>query len=248
MLWISSGFDVTCLSLCVSGRQRGYSANMILEWWNDLVDWFNSDQGWAFITSALVPFLAIVVGGIIVGMIARSSLRRLIAQQDRQAKAAAVAALIASGRRAAVWSTLSAGEKEHVDHQASEAEIRVRLLPLKGADSAADWAAHKLAAMKKNSVNYSFQAEQDLAELQDGLIDWQARPGRAKKLFAQDLASWKYETGEAEDELVVKQQEWASRQAAEGSASSTPSTTGTSTSSSTTSEATPTVVVTPDRS
>ncbi|MGZ0211286.1 MAG: hypothetical protein ACKVI4_02285 [Actinomycetales bacterium] len=229
---------------------------MILEWWNDLIDWFNSDQGWTFVTGALVPFLAIVVGGIVVGMIARSSLRRLIAQQDRQAKAAAVAALIASGRRAAVWSTLSAGEKEHVDHQASEAEVRVRLLPLKGANIAADWAAHKLAAMKKNSVNYSFQAEQDLAELQDGLIEWQARPGRAKKLFSQDLTSWKYETGEAEDELVVKQQEWASRQAAEGAAKPAPSTASSapSTPSSTTSdsaqkapETTPTVVVTPDR-
>lgn len=191
---------------------------MMLQWWNDLVSWFNSDDGWVFISSALVPFLAIIAGGIIVGLIARSSLRRLIGHQDRQTKAAAVGALIASGRRAAVWSTLSAGEKERVDYLTSEAEVRVRLLPLKGAGIAADWAAHKIATMKKNSVNYSFQAEQDLAELQEGLIDWQARPGRAKKLFAQDLTSWKYETGEAEDELVVKQQEWASRQAAEKAA------------------------------
>jgi len=214
---------------------------MILQWWNDLVKWFNSDAGWTIVTGALVPIFAIIVGGIIVGMIARSSLRRLISQQDRQAKAAAVAALISSGRRAAVWSTLSAGEKEHVDYQASEAEVRVRLLPLKGANVAADWAAHKLSAMKKNSVNYSFQAEQDLAELQQGLIDWQEHPGRAKKRFAQDLASWKYESGEAEDELVVKQREWASRQAAE--ASSYPS----AAASSSTNTA-PTMVVTPERS
>ena len=129
------------------------------------------------------------------------------------------------------------------------AEVRVRLLPLKGADIAADWAAHKLAAMKKNSVNYSFQAEQDLAELQDGLIEWQSRPGRAKKLFAQDLASWKYETSEAEDELVVKQQEWASRQAAESTTAPAASTSGTAGSSTTSasSEATPTVVISPDR-
>lgn len=213
---------------------------MMLQWWNDLVKWFNSDQGSAFVTGALVPFLAIIVGGIIVGLIARSSLRRLISQQDRQAKAAAVAALISSGRRAATWSTLSAGEKEHVDHQASEAEVRVRLLPLKGADIAADWAAHKLATMKKNSVNYSFQAEQDLAELQEGLLDWQARPGRAKKLFAQDIASWKYENGEAEDELVVKQREWAARQAAEDAAKTSTPTTDSS-------RAEPIVVATPER-
>ncbi|TQO20963.1 hypothetical protein FB472_2623 [Rhodoglobus vestalii] len=219
---------------------------MILQWWNDLVQWFESDQGSAFVTGALVPFLAIVFGGIIVGMIARSSLRRLIGQQDRQAKAAAVAALISSGRRAAAWSTLSANEKEHVDYQTSEAEIRVRLLPLKGADLAADWAAHKLATMKKNSVNYSFQAEQDLAELQEGLLDWQARPGRAKKLFAQDLASWKYETGETEDELVGKQHEWASRQAAEEKAQSVPAAPGTSPTSPT-AHTGPTAVTTPNR-
>jgi len=229
---------------------------MIFQWWNDLVDWFNSDQGAAFVTGSLVPFLAIIAGGIIVGLIARSSLRRLISQQDRQAKAAAVAALISSGRRAATWSTLSAGEKEHVDYQASEAEVRVRLLPLKGANVAADWAAHKIATMKKNSVNYSFQAEQDLAELQEGLLDWQARPGRAKKLFAQDLTSWKYETGEAEDELVVKQQEWASRQAAEEAAQSNTATASGSAAGSTASAGSaasssahtaPTTVVTPDR-
>jgi len=213
---------------------------MTLQWWNDLVKWFNSDQGSAFVTGALVPFLAIIVGGIIVGMIARSSLRRLISLQDRQAKAAAVAALISSGRRSATWSTLPSSEKEHVDYQTSEAEVRVRLLPLKGANIAADWAAHKIATMKKNSVNYSFQAEQDLAELQEGLLDWQARPGRAKKLFAQDLASWKYETGEAEDELVLKQQEWASRRAAEETANA-------SEASSDKAHTAPTVVVTPDR-
>ncbi|QYH35816.1 hypothetical protein [Salinibacterium sp. M195] len=216
---------------------------MNLQWWDEIVSWFTSRDGQAFVSDTLLPFLGIVVGGIIVGMIARSSLRRLIGQQDRQAKAAAVAALISSGRRAAVWSTLSAGEKEHVDYQASEAEVRVRLLPLKGANIAADWAAHKLAAMKKNSVNYSFQAEQDLAELQEGLLDWQARPGRAKKLFAQDLASWKYATGEAEDELVVKQQEWASRQAAEEATQSSTAATDGSNKANTA----PTVVVTPER-
>ncbi|MGV8876791.1 MAG: hypothetical protein ACOH1K_04710 [Rhodoglobus sp.] len=213
---------------------------MMLQWWNDIVQWFKSDDGSAFFTNAMVPFLAIVVGGIIVGLIARSSLRRIIGQQDRLAKSSAVAALISSGRRAAVWSTLSASEKEHVDYQAGEAEVRVRLLALKGSNIAADWAAHKLSMMKKNSVNYSFQAEQDLAELQEGLLNWQAKPGRAKKLFAHDLAGWKYETAEVQDELIVKQQEWATRQTTE--------TTKTPSYSATDSTYTaPTVTVTPER-
>jgi hypothetical protein len=185
---------------------------MLQDWWNDIVQWVDSDDGWTIISGAILPFLAIVLGGVVAALIARGAIKRLVAHQDREAKAAAVAALIAAGRRAAVWNTLSAPEKEHVEHQASEAEVRVRLLPLPGSALAADWAAHQLATMKKNSVSYSFQAEQDLVDFQDGLIAWQEKPTRARKLFAQDLAAWKYEAGTAEDDLVVKQREWAAQQ------------------------------------
>lgn len=191
---------------------------MILDWWNDLVRWFDSEDGWRVLTGAILPFLAILIGGIVAGLIARGAVKRLISQQDRQHKSAAVASLIAAGRRAATWSTLSAQEKDHVDHQASEAEVRVRLLPVSGAGLAADWAAHQLATMKRNSASYSFQAEQDLVDFQDGLIAWQNRPGKARKLFAQDLAAWKYDDPQsAEDELVAKQREWAAQQAAAAS-------------------------------
>jgi hypothetical protein len=185
---------------------------MLQDWWNDIVQWVNSDDGWTIISGAILPFLAIVLGGVVAALIARGAIKRLVAHQDREAKAAAVAALIAAGRRAAMWNTLSAPEKEHVEHQASEAEVRVRLLPLPGSALAADWAAHQLATMKKNSVSYSFQAEQDLVDFQDGLIAWQDKPTRARKLFAQDLAAWKYEAGTAEDDLVIKQREWAAQQ------------------------------------
>lgn len=186
---------------------------MVLEWWNDIVRWFNSDDGQAIVVGSILPFVAILLGGLVAGAIARGSVKRLIDQRDREHKASAIAALIASGRRAASWSTLSAQEKEHVDNQASQAEVTIRLLPLSGAALAADWAAHQLATMKRNSANYSFQAEQDLVDFQDGLIAWQNRPGLAKKLFAQDLAAWKYESGVPEDELVTKQREWAAAQA-----------------------------------
>jgi hypothetical protein len=188
---------------------------MLLGWWNDIVTWFSSDEGWAIVTAVILPFVAILAAGIIAGLITRSSLKRFIAHQDRLAKSAAVAALIASGRKAAEWSTLSAQEKEHVERQASEAEVRVRLLPVAGSGLAADWAAHYLASMKRNSANYGFQAEQDLADLQAGLIGWQAKPSRAKKLFAQDLAAWKYNDAIPEDDLLVKQREWAAQQPAD---------------------------------
>ncbi|MDF1478583.1 hypothetical protein PYV02_05740 [Leifsonia sp. H3M29-4] len=188
---------------------------MIQDWWNDIVRWAGSSEGWRIITGAILPFIAILAAGLIAGLIARGSTKRLIAQQDRQHKAAAVASLLAAGRKAATWSTLSASEKDHVDHQASEAEVRVRLLPVDGAALAADWAAHHLATLRQNSANFSFQAEQDLADLQDGLIAWQNKPAKARRLFAQDLAAWKYETPSAEDELTTKQREWAASQQTE---------------------------------
>ncbi len=186
---------------------------MLQAWWNDIVRWFSSSTGQGVLTNAILPFLAILVAAIIATLIARGSIRRLLAQQEGEQKASAIATLIASGRRAATWGTLSASEKDHVDHQISEAEVRIRLLPAAGASLAADWAAHQLATMKTNSVNYSFQAEQDLSDLEDGLIAWHAKPSRARKLFAQDLAAWKYEAAAPPvDDLASKQQAWNAKQ------------------------------------
>jgi len=191
---------------------------MLLEWWNDIVEWFSSRDGSAVFYGAILPFLAIIVGGVVASLIARGSVKRLIAHHDREHKSAAVAALIAAGRRAAEWNTLSLQEKDHVDHQSSEAEVRVRLLPVAGASLAADWAAHRLSTLRKNSANYSFQAEQDLADFQDGLVSWQTKPGKARKLFAEDLAAWKYASLVPEDDLLAKQREWASQQEPEHTA------------------------------
>ncbi len=185
---------------------------MLLEWWNAIVRWFNSDAGSTTMSGVVLPFVAILAAGIVAGLIMRGAMTRFVAHQDRQAKASAVAALIASARKIAVWNSLTASEKEHVEFQASEAEVRVRLLPVSGASFAADWAAHHLAELKRTSVSYSFASEQGLQDLQDGLIAWQSKPKRAKKLFADDLTAWKYDTGIAEDDLTAKQHEWAAAQ------------------------------------
>lgn len=184
-----------------------------MEWWNDIVEWFSSSAGRQLISSTILPFLAILLGGLLAGMIARGATRRLMQQHDRQHKAAAVASLIAAGRRAAKWANLTAQEKDHVDFQVSEAEVKIRLLPVAGADLAADWAAHQLAEIKRNSVHYSFQAEQDLQDFQNGMISWQLKPSRARKLFAQDLAAWKYDDGSIDRDLLERQQVWSAEQA-----------------------------------
>ena len=180
-----------------------------MTWWNDFVSWFNSADGQRVLYGAIIPFVAIVVAGLIAASIGRGSARRVLAHQDRELKGAAIMALIVVGRKAAIWSSLGGDEKQHVDSLMSEADIRVRLIPVVGAGAAADWAAHELAAMKKNSASFSFQAEQTFFDYRDRLLDWQLHPSRARKQFAADLSSWKYEDVPADTQLVAQQQDWA---------------------------------------
>lgn len=186
-----------------------------MQWWNNFVHWFYSEDGWRVISGAIIPFIAIVVAGLVAALIGRASIGRLLSEQNRQQKAAAVTALIGAARRAAVWNSLSSQERSHVDQQASEAEVAVRLLPIAGASVAADWSAHQIAEMKRNSGTFSFQAEQDLVDYRDRLIEWQNKPKRARKLFAQDLATWKYDDGSAERDLQDKQIQWQEAQRTE---------------------------------
>ena len=181
--------------------------------WNSFVEWFYSAAGWRVISGAIIPFIAIVLAGVIAAAVGRGSTKRAIALSDRENKASAVTALISSARKAAVWNTLSAPEQSHIDHLIGEADIRLRLLPLQGTALAADWAAHEIADMQKNAVSFSFQAEQSMLNFRDRLIEWQTHPARAKRLFKNDLDSWAYDSSLADQDLVHQQQAWAQQQA-----------------------------------
>src|SRR5690554_1394402 len=185
-----------------------------MQWWNNFVDWLTSEDGWRILTTVVFPFLAIIVAGLIVAMIGRGSTRRLIALRDREQRVSTVAALIGAARRASRYNTLSVPEQEHADHLAHDADISVRLLPLAGSSMTADWAAHEIQEMKRNSVSFSFQAEQSLMDFRDRLVEWQTKPSRAKKLFKADLDLWAYESAQEDKGLVEQQQEWAKQQVA----------------------------------
>lgn len=161
-----------------------------MQWWNDLLDWVASDDGWRIISGAVIPFVAIVVAGILAALIGRSGMKRLVAQRDRETRVAAVAALVTAGQNAARWHSQGAEAREHAQRIAAEADIAVRLLPVTGADIAADWAKHQLEAMRVNSVNFSIPMEETLAEYQNRLVAWLRKPRRAAKLFATDLDRW----------------------------------------------------------
>jgi hypothetical protein len=185
-----------------------------MQWWNNFQDWLFSDDGWRVIATVIVPFVAILVAGLIAAAIGRGSTKRVLALNQRQQRAAAVTAMIGAARRAAVWNTLSDSEQRHADYSALEADVRLRLLSVSGANLVSDWCAHEIDTMKKNAVSFSFQAEQSLLEFRNRLIEWHERPSRAKKLFKNDLDSWAYDTSLADQELVAQQQAWAAQQSA----------------------------------
>ncbi|ROP64523.1 hypothetical protein [Curtobacterium sp. ZW137] len=183
-----------------------------MDWWNDFIDWTASDTGWRVISGALIPFVAIIVAGVVAALIGRGATKRVVSLQERESKNAAVAAIISAARKAATWGTLGHDERNYADHLAEDADIRLRLLPIAGAPLAANWAQHEIADIKKNSSTFSFQAEQSLAEFRDRLLDWQARPGRARKLFKSDLERWKFESPDPDADLIKRQQDWSADQ------------------------------------
>jgi len=192
-----------------------------MQLWTNFLDWLTSDDGWRITSGAIIPFVAILLAGIIAAAIGRGSAKRIVALSDRDIRFSAVTALVSAARKAAVWNTLPAPEQHHVEHLIGEADTRVRLLSTPGAALAADWAAHEIFDMKKNAVSFSFQAEQSLAIFRDRLIEWQAHPSRAKRLFKNDLDAWAYDSP-SDRELVNQQQAWASQQAVDTDVFSAP--------------------------
>jgi len=167
-----------------------------MTWGSDIAQWLASDEGWRVLSGAIIPAVAIVVAGIVAALIGRGSTKRVIAVHERDALAAALSAFLLAGRRAATWNTLSDTERAHFEHLAAEAETRIRLLPLAGANLAATWAGHELTAMKRDSAGFQFQAQQTLADYRDHLITWSKKPRTAKKLFGTDLERWQYEVAD----------------------------------------------------
>jgi hypothetical protein len=167
-----------------------------MTWGNDLVQWWTSDDGWRVLTGAVIPALAILAAGVIAALIARGSTKRLLKHHDRDALTSAVGAFVLAGRTAAEWHDHDEASQRHVDQLISEAETRLRLLPIPGAALAANWATHQLESMKGHSSGFRFQAQQTLGDYRDALIAWSQKPRTAKKIFGADLERWRYETDE----------------------------------------------------
>ena len=164
------------------------------------------------IFSAIVLIVAIIVASLLAAWIARGAIARLLAQHDRELRAAAIGSIVDAATEASVWNSLTPQEQVMNDRAVGMADIQIRLLPIKGSSIAADWAAHQLAELKRTSATFGYQLEPALVEFRDRLIGWQNKPSRARKIFQGDLERWKAQNSSTEKNLLAEQDAWVAQQ------------------------------------
>lgn len=183
-----------------------------MQWFNDFSDWLFSASARPAVFTAGLLVVAMVVSALLAAWIARSAVRALVEQRDRDVKATAVAALVDAATEASVWNSLTPQEQVLADRAVGEADIRVRMLPIRGAAVAADWAAHQLHELKRASATFGYELEPAVFEFRDRLVDWQRRPSRARRLFQSDLERWRSTQSATERQLQAEQDAWVAGQ------------------------------------
>jgi hypothetical protein len=149
--------------------------------WDDFGTWLQSPGGARVLQTAIIPALAILVAGVLAALIARAAVRATIRRSERAEAGSAVGALVAAARIAADPDA-DRGSRRRAARLRAEADVRTRLLPLPGANVAADWAQARIDDVERRAGDGPVSTELD--ELRDRLIEWVARPKRAKRIFS----------------------------------------------------------------
>lgn len=157
--------------------------------WTDVVAWFQSAAGMRLLDGAIVPFVAIVVAGLIAGLVVRAAVRGSVARAQRDSTTAVVVAVAEAARRAATTIDVPGPERDADERLAAEAELRLRLLPLPGAELAADWSALAIAALRASAGRDDPDVEADLDALRSRLVRWLHTPKQARRLFPRPAAT-----------------------------------------------------------
>ena len=183
-----------------------------MQWWNSFVDWLTAASTLPVFYGAIIFVIAIVLASLLAAWTSRGAVRGLINQRDRELRAAAIGALVDAATEASVWNSLTPQEQVLADRAVGQADIQVRLLPVKGSSLAANWAAHQLAEFKRTSATFGYQLEPAVLEFRDRLIDWQLKPSRARKIFQGDLDRWKMQGAIPESGIIADQDAWVAKQ------------------------------------
>ncbi|MBC7441940.1 MAG: hypothetical protein H7311_05410 [Ramlibacter sp.] len=183
-----------------------------MQWWNSFVSWLTAASNQTVVFSAVVLILSVIVASLLASWLSRGAIKRLLAQHDRELKAAVIGTLVDAATEASVWNSLTPQEQVMADRAVGQADVQLRLLPIKGSAVAANWAAHQLADLKRTSATFGYQLEPSLLEFRDRLIEWQSKPSRARKVFQSDLDRWKVANTTSEKSLLAEQDAWAAQQ------------------------------------
>ncbi|WP_353810122.1 hypothetical protein [Agromyces sp. SYSU T00194] len=183
-----------------------------MQWWNAFTDWFFDPETRPVLLTAAVLFLAVLVSGLLAAWIARSAVRGIVTRQERELRSSAVAALVDAATEASVWNSLTPQEQVLSDRAVGLADVRLRLLPVKGADVAANWASHQLHELKRASATFGYQLDPAVGEFRDRMVEWQRRPARMRRQFQSDLERWRTQGADPEQAAVDQQDEWVARQ------------------------------------
>lgn len=183
-----------------------------MQWWNDFVDWLVSDAARPILFAAAVIFVSLLAAGLLSAWIARRAVRGIIRQRDRELRNSAVAALVDAATEASVWNSLTPQEQVLVDRMVGQADIQVRLLPIKSADVAADWASHQLHELKRASATFGYQLDPAVVEFRERMLEWQRHPSRTRRDFKNDLDRWRMQRDEPGQTIALAQDSWVAEQ------------------------------------
>lgn len=183
-----------------------------MQWLNDLISWLGTSAARPTIFAAIVLFVAVIVAGLLAAWISSAAVKRMVTQRDRELKTAAIAALVDAATEASVWNSLTPQEQVLADRAVGQADIHVRLLPIRGSDVAANWAAHQLHELKRASATFGYQLDPAVADFRDRMLEWQRHPARTKRQFQNDLARWRADSARPEQTLATEQDSWVAEQ------------------------------------
>ncbi|GLI28711.1 hypothetical protein ARHIZOSPH14_29530 [Agromyces rhizosphaerae] len=183
-----------------------------MQWWNAFTEWLFDPETLPVLFTAGVLFLAVLVSGLLAAWISRSAVRGLVTRQERELRSSAVAALVDAATEASVWNSLTPQEQVLSDRAVGLADVRLRLLPVKGADVAANWASHQLHELKRASATFGYQLDPAVGEFRDRMVQWQRHPGRMRRQFQADLERWRTQDTRPEQAVVEQQDEWVAQQ------------------------------------
>ena len=111
-----------------------------------------------------------------------------------------------------MWNSLTPQEQVLADRLVGQADLVVRLLPVRGSDVAANWAAHQLHELKRASATFGYQLDPAVVEFRDRLLEWERHPSRTRKQFQNDLVRWRTQRQDPEQAALDAQDAWVAEQ------------------------------------